>query len=104
MRRLGITMDEQIAVLAVADKGSFEAAGKYLGVGRSAVRKRVQGVENELGTSIFYSSRSKGMVPTEAGSIYLPEVRESVRRAWLGLDRVRAFVHAQSKDLRVAYS
>jgi LysR family transcriptional regulator, benzoate and cis,cis-muconate-responsive activator of ben and cat genes len=37
-------MDEQIAVLAVADKGSFEAAGKYLGVGRSAVRKRVQRV------------------------------------------------------------
>ena len=60
-------MDEQIAVLAVADRGSFEAAGKYLGVGRSAIRKRIQGVENELGTSIFYSSRSRGMVPTEAG-------------------------------------
>jgi len=25
MRRLGITMDEQIAVLAVADKGSFRS-------------------------------------------------------------------------------
>ena len=46
-------MDEQIAVLAVADKGSFEAAGKYLGVGRSAVRKKVQSVENELAASIF---------------------------------------------------
>ncbi len=104
MRQLGITMDEQIAVLAVADKGSFEAAGKYLGVGRSAVRKRVQGVENELGTSIFFSSRSRGMMPTEAGSLYLQEARESVRHAWLGVDRVRAFVQAQSRDLRVAYS
>ena len=104
MRRLGITMDEQIAILAVADKGSFEAAGKYLGVGRSAVRKRVQSVENELGTSIFYSSRTRGMVPTEAGNLYLPQVRESIRHAWLGVDRVRAFSQAQFGHLRVAYS
>jgi LysR family transcriptional regulator, benzoate and cis,cis-muconate-responsive activator of ben and cat genes len=104
MRQLGITMDEQIAVLAVADKGSFEAAGKYLGVGRSAVRKRVQSVENELGASIFYPSRSRGMVPTEAGNLYLLQVRESVRHAWLGVDRVRAFVQAQSSELRIAYS
>jgi len=97
-------MDEQIAVLAVADKGSFEAAGKFFGVGRSAVRKRVQGVENELGTAIFYSSRSRGMMPTEAGSLYLLQARESVRHAWLGIDRVRALVQAQSRDLRVAYS
>jgi LysR family transcriptional regulator, benzoate and cis,cis-muconate-responsive activator of ben and cat genes len=97
-------MDEQIAVLAVADKGSFEAAGKYLGVGRSAVRKRVQSVENELGATIFYSSRNKGMVPTEAGNLYLLQVRESIRHAWLGVDRVRAFVQSQSNELRVAYS
>jgi DNA-binding transcriptional LysR family regulator len=97
-------MDGQIAVLAVADNGSFEAAGKYLGVGRSAVRKRVQGVESEVGASIFYFSRSRGMVPTEAGNLYLLQARESVRHAWLGADRVRAFVQAQSRDLRVAYS
>jgi DNA-binding transcriptional LysR family regulator len=97
-------MDEQIAVLAVADRGSFEAAGKYLGVGRSAIRKRIQGVENELGTSIFYSSRSRGMVPTEAGNLYVLQARESVRHAWLGVDRVRAFVQAQSRDLKIAYS
>jgi DNA-binding transcriptional LysR family regulator len=46
-------MDGQIAVLAVAEKGSFEAAGKYLGIGKSAVRKRVRSVEGELGTSLF---------------------------------------------------
>jgi hypothetical protein len=31
-------MDGQIAVLAVAEKGLFEAAGKYLGIGKSAVQ------------------------------------------------------------------
>jgi hypothetical protein len=61
MRRLRITMDEQVAVLAVAEKGSFDAAGKYLGIGRSGVRKRVSGVESELGTPVF-RSLGNGMV------------------------------------------
>jgi DNA-binding transcriptional LysR family regulator len=77
MRQLKVTMDGQIAVLAVAGKGSFEAAGKYLGIGKSAVRKRVRSVENELGVPVFRIV-GKGMVPSEAGSLYLRSARESV--------------------------
>lgn len=96
-------MDGQIAVLAVAEKGSFEAAGKYLGIGRSAARKRVQGIESEAGTPLFRMV-GKMMVPTEAGNLYLLSARESVRQAWLGLDRVQAFLRAQTNDLRIGYS
>lgn len=96
-------MDGQIAVLAVAEKGSFEAAGKYLGIGRSATRKRVQSVESETGTPLF-RMLGKVMVPTEAGNLYLLSARESVRQAWLGLDRVQAFLRAQTNDLRIGYS
>lgn len=96
-------MDGQIAVLAVAEKGSFEAAGKYLGIGRSAARKRVQGVESEAGTPLFRMV-GKAMVPTEAGNLYILSARESVRQARLGLDRVRAFLRAQTNDLRIGYS
>ena len=103
MRRLKITMDGQLAVLAVAEKGSFEAAGKYLGVGKSAVRKRVRGVEIELGTPVFRSA-ANGMLPTDAGSLYLPVARESVRHASLGVDRVKAFLRVQAKDLHIGYS
>jgi DNA-binding transcriptional LysR family regulator len=103
MRQLKITMDGQIAVLAVAEKGSFEAAGKYLGIGRSAVRKRVHSVESEVGTPVFQAI-GKAMVPTDAGGIYRAGARESVRFAWLGVDRVQAFVRAQSSELRIGYS
>jgi DNA-binding transcriptional LysR family regulator len=96
-------MDSQIAVLAVAEKGSFEAAGKYLGIGKSAVRKRVQSVESETGTSLF-RIMGRGMVPTEAGSLYIITARESVRQAWLGLDRVAAFLKARTNDLHIGYS
>jgi DNA-binding transcriptional LysR family regulator len=96
-------MDGQIAVLAVAEKGSFGAAGKYLGIGKSAARKRVQSVESETGTPLFRMV-GKVMLPTEAGSLYLLSARESVRQAWLSLDRVQAFLRAQTNDLRIGYS
>jgi LysR family hca operon transcriptional activator len=96
-------MDGQVAVLAVAEKGSFEAAGKYLGIGKSAVRKRVLGVENEIGTHAF-RVEGKRMVLTEAGALYLHSARESVRQAMLGVDRVQAFLRVQTNDLRVGYS
>lgn len=102
MRRLKVTMDEQIAALAVAEKGSFETAGKYLGIGKSAVRKRVHSIDNELGTPVFHSV-GRSVVPTEAGNLYLPLARESVRHALLGVDRVKTFLKMQSKELRIAY-
>jgi hypothetical protein len=104
MRHLpNIKMDGQVAILAVAAKGSFEAAGKYLGIGKSAVRKRVQSVEGELGTAVFRTV-GKRMAPTKAGHLYLPSARESVRQAALGVGRVQAFVKAQRNDLRIGYS
>jgi DNA-binding transcriptional LysR family regulator len=96
-------MDGQIAVLAVAEKGSFGAAGRYLGIGTSAVRKRVHSVENEAGTALF-NIEGGLTVPTEAGNLYLLSARESVRHAWLGLDRVQAFLRVKRNDLRVGYS
>jgi DNA-binding transcriptional LysR family regulator len=103
MRRLKVTMDGQVAVLAVAEKGSLEAAGKYLGIGKSGVRKRVSGVEKELGTPMFRTVGNK-MEPTESGNLFLPSARESVRQTMLGVDRVRAFIRVQAHDLRIGYS
>jgi LysR family hca operon transcriptional activator len=96
-------MDGQVAVLAVAEKGSFEAAGKYLGIGKSAARKRVQSVEGELGTHVF-RTEGRGMVLSEAGTLYILSARESVRQAFLGVDRVHAFLRVQTNELRIGYS
>ncbi len=103
MRRFNVKMDGQIAVLAVAEKGSYSAAGKSLDITKSAVRKQVAGVITEVGAPIFRRSGNQ-LVPTRVGEIYLPEARESVRHARLGVDRAQAFVRAQTKDLRIGYS
>jgi DNA-binding transcriptional LysR family regulator len=103
MRRFNVKMDGQIAVLTVAEKGSFSAAGKSLEMTTSAVRKQVEGVSAELGAQLFRRAGSR-LEPTEVGGIYLPEIRESVRHARLGVDRVQAFVRAKAIDLRIGYS
>ncbi len=103
MHRFNVKMDGQIAVLAVAEKGSYSGAGRVLDVTRSAVRKQVEGIAAEAGAPIFERLGNR-LVPTVAGSIYIPEIRESVRRARLGVSRVHAFVQAQAKDLRIGYS
>ena len=103
MNPFKIKMDGQVAVLAVAEKGSYAAAGKVLGIVTSAVRKQVEGVTAELGTLLFQRVNRR-LVPTEAGRIYIAEARESARRARLGLDRVQALTRAQTCDLRVGYS
>ena len=103
MRRFNVKMDGQIAVLTVAEKGSFAAAGETLDVTTSTVRKQVEGFAAEAGTPIFERVGNR-LVPTVAGGICLPEIRESVRHARLGINRVHAFVRAQAKDLRIGYS
>jgi DNA-binding transcriptional LysR family regulator len=96
-------MDSQLAVLAVAEKGSYSAAGKVLAMTGSAVRKQVEGVSRDLGAPIF--QRSGGiLVPTKAGRLYIPEVRESIRHARLGIDKVRAYLKAERGKLRIGYS
>lgn len=103
MRRVAVKMDGQLAVLAVAEKGSYAAAGKVLAMTGSAVRKQVESISQELGTPVF--QRSGGiLVPTKAGRLYIPEVRESVRHARLGIDKVRAFLNAERGKLRIGYS
>ena len=103
MRRFNIKMDGQIAALAVAEKGSYSAAGKSLDMTTSAVRKQIEGLSTEVGTPIFQRLGGR-LKPTKAGDIYLPDIRESVRRARVGFDRVQSFVKAQAKDLRIGYS
>lgn len=43
-------------VLAVAESGSFRRAGRRLGIGQSAVTRRVQKLEDALGVSVFERS------------------------------------------------
>lgn len=57
-------------LLTVAETGSFRRAGEYLGVGQSAVSRRIQKLEDMIGVS-FFERRTTGARLTLAGSEFV---------------------------------
>ena len=73
--------------IKVAELGSFTAAATALGVPASSVSRRIQGLEDDLGTTLLHrTTRSVGL--TELGALYLDSVKPAVK----GLDDARELV------------
>ena len=66
-------------MVAVADAQAFRRAAYNLGVEPSAVSRRVRALEDRLGTSLF-ERRSTGVKPTDAGEIFIKDVRGLLAR------------------------
>ena len=62
--------------LVVADQSSFSRAARILGVKQSAVSRRIQALEDELGVSLF-ERQSNGVRPTIAGRCFLERTRSA---------------------------
>jgi DNA-binding transcriptional LysR family regulator len=60
--------------LMVADYASFSQAARALGVKQSAVSRRIQALEDELGVSLF-ERQSNGVRPTIAGQRFFERTR-----------------------------
>ena len=61
----------------VADQSSFSRAARILGVKQSAVSRRIQALEDELGVSLF-ERQSNGVRPTIAGQRFLERTRSAI--------------------------
>ncbi|MEM6275298.1 MAG: LysR family transcriptional regulator [Myxococcota bacterium] len=62
------------AFLTVAEAGSFRSAGNILGLGQSAVSRRIQQLEDYLGVSLF-ERRPSGARLTQAGKRFAAHAR-----------------------------
>lgn len=93
--KAGLSIREKDAVdfvsisqaLLVADYASFSHAAKILGVRQSAVSRRIQALEDELGVSLF-ERQLNGVRPTIAGERFfertraaLTEIGQAIRNA-----------------------
>ncbi|WP_289078348.1 LysR family transcriptional regulator [uncultured Thalassospira sp.] len=67
------------ALIAVADAQSFHGAANRLGLTQPAVTRRIQRLEERIGTSLFDRS-TKPLQPTPAGHRALTEARDLLRR------------------------
>jgi DNA-binding transcriptional LysR family regulator len=65
-------------LLAVAERGYTTAAAESLNLSQSAVSKQLLGLEELIGGPVF-NRTGKGMIPTEAGRIYLKQAKIAVK-------------------------
>ena len=89
---------------ASARHGSFSGAAEELNVTPAAVGQMVRGLEERVSQPLFHRSKSgkSRLVPTEAASRALPDIKDGLNRLSLGLDRLRE--PAASGVLTVAVS
>ena len=65
-------------LLAVAERGSTTAAAEATNLSQSAVSKQILRLEELIGQPLFLRTTA-GMVPTEAGLIYLQHARTAIK-------------------------
>ncbi len=78
---------------------SFTRAAQELNVTQAAVSHSVKSLETHLGVRLFRRS-ARGLLLTDAGQTYLPEVREAFRRLAVATDRLVA--HEAGGALKVS--
>ena len=77
-----------VAFIAVAAEGNFAKAGDRLGIGRSAVSRSVQKLEDQLGTRLFVrTTRSTSL--TREGERFYENCHPGVERIVQALDDMR---------------
>lgn len=77
-----------VAFIAVAAEGNFAKAGDRLGIGRSAVSRSVQKLEDQLGTRLFLrTTRSTSL--TVEGKRFYEQCHPGVERIVRALDDMR---------------
>lgn len=77
-----------MAFIAVAAEGNFAKAGDRLGIGRSAVSRSVQKLEDQLGTRLFVrTTRSTSL--TAEGKRFYEQCHPGVERIVQALDNMR---------------
>lgn len=72
-------LEQLQAFLAVAETGSFQKAAQKCGVTQSAVSRQIQGLETELGTSLFHRTAQAKL--TLAGDRLLPRAKK-INQEW----------------------
>ena len=89
-----MTLDQMRVLIAVAELGSFSAAGRRLSRVQSAISQTIGVLEGDLKLELFDRSGKKPVL-TEAGKAILEEARDLLHRA----ERLRARADAIARDV-----
>ena len=86
--------------VAVLESGSFSLAAERLRMTKSAVSKRISGLEDNLGTRLFHRSTRK-LTLTEAGEEFSDYARNAVYIAQQGIDATSLYQGSPKGTLKI---
>ena len=78
-------------ILAVSERGSLRAAGRYLGVAQPAITRSIREIEHELGVPLF-ERHAKGVRLTAMGEVFVRRaatIDSELRRAREEINQLR---------------
>ncbi|MBE9604855.1 LysR family transcriptional regulator [Acetobacteraceae bacterium H6797] len=82
------------AFVTIVQLGGFRRAAERLGLSQTALSRRLQGLEQELGTALLERT-TRSVSLTRAGATLLPDAERLLRELSLCLDRARPAAGAQ---------
>src|ERR1700730_2550590 len=88
--------------LAVGEASNFTKAAARLRVAQPALSRQMQDLEDEIGVDLLRRS-PRGVTLTAEGRLFLEEVRELLKRANESVEKVRALVRGEYRELHVGY-
>ena len=89
-------------LLAIADLGSFTAAGRHLHVSQSAISEQIHDLESELGGSLLDRS-GRGVRLTPQGLLFAEEARKTVAAADRAMDVTRRAFRGEVGTLSIGF-
>ena len=96
----GIELRHLRYFVAAAEHGSFRKAGAAVGVGESAISRRIRDLEDDLGAALFHR-HSGGVSLTFAGKQFLRRARQIIRNLGEGAQDVAALGRSEGGSVRI---
>lgn len=93
-------LDQFTLFIAIAERRSFRAAAKALGLSPSAVSHSIRALEERLGVRLFERT-TRSVALTAAGQALLNRLGPALREIDHAVDAARAFGEAPRGDLRI---
>lgn len=86
--------------IAVAEELHFRKAAERLGMAQTALSAQIRSLEGELGFELLFRT-TRHVSLTQAGAVFLEEVRQTMARLDKAIEAARAAEHSGLKRLRI---
>jgi DNA-binding transcriptional LysR family regulator len=94
----GVSLDQLMVFVTVAETGSFSAAARHLNRAQSAVTYAIQKLEDQLGLTLFDRSAYRPVL-TEAGEALLPRATRIIHEVESFSDQARGITQGLEPEL-----